>query len=72
MLDRFFHPPNKCFKFLLLSLKVLLQKRGMGYVKVIHKKKRERKEKNHDEKKMDKCSRYVKQWVLRCSPEKKR
>ena len=50
MLDRFFHPPNKCFKFLLLSLKVLLQKRGMGYAKVIHKKKRE-KRKNDDEKK---------------------
>ena len=49
MLHRF--PPNKCFKFLLLSLKSLLQKRGMGYAKVIHKKKR--KEKNDDEKKMD-------------------
>ena len=23
------------------------------------------------EKKMDKCSRYLKQWVLRCPPEKK-
>ena len=23
------------------------------------------------EKKMDKCPRYLKQWVLRCSPEKK-
>ena len=23
-------------------------------------------------KKMDKCSRYLKQWVLRCPPEKKK
>jgi hypothetical protein len=36
-------------KFLLLSLKVLLQKRGMGYAKVIHKKKR-KKEKMGSEK----------------------
>jgi hypothetical protein len=33
-------PPNKCSKFLLLSLKSLLQKRGMGYAKIIHKKRR--------------------------------
>ena len=45
MLHRF--QPNKCSKFLLLSLKGLLQKRGMGYAKVIHKnKERKKKGKN--------------------------
>jgi hypothetical protein len=38
------------FQVLVLSLKSLLQKRGMGYIKVIHKKKRKRRTK-----KMDKC-----------------
>ena len=38
----------------------------MGYAKVIH----ERKERKSIEK-MDKCLRYLKQWVLRCPPEKK-
>ena len=42
----------------------------MGYAKVIHIKK-ERKEKKRFEKKMDKCPRYLKQWVLRCPPGKK-
>ena len=37
-----------------------------GYAKVIHKKKREKKEL----KKMDKCPRDLKQWLLRCPPEK--
>ena len=32
--------------------------------------KKERKEKKRVEKKMDKCPRYLKQWVLRCPPEK--
>ena len=32
-----------------------------------------KKEKKQEEwKKMDKCPRYLKQWVLRCPPEKKR
>ena len=35
----------------------------MGYAKVIHKKRK---------KKMDKCPKYLKQWVLRCPPEKKK
>jgi hypothetical protein len=30
-----------------------------------------KKEKKKELKKMDKCPRYLKQWVLRCSPEKK-
>ena len=38
----------------------------MGYAKVIEKKRR--KEKKSWEK-MDKCPRYLKQWVLRCLPE---
>ena len=50
-----------------LSQKVLLQKRGMGYAKVIHKK---RKEKNDEKKWTQKCLRYLKQWVLRCLPKK--
>ena len=47
--------------------KFQLQKRGMGYAKVIHKKKK----KKSIEEKMDKCLRYLKQWVLRCPPEKR-
>ena len=54
-----------------VSLKVLLQKRDMGlcksYLKVKNKEKTRKKE---IEKKMDKCPRYLKQWVLRCPPEK--
>jgi hypothetical protein len=47
----------------------LLQKEIGGYAKVIHKKKKKR-----VEKKIDKCPRYLKQWVLRChlKKEKKR
>ena len=46
--------------------KVLLQKRGMGYARFIHKKRWKKVEK------MNKCPRYLKQWVLRCPPEKKK
>jgi hypothetical protein len=42
----------------------LLQRRDTGYAKVIHKKERVEK--------MDKCPRYLKQWVLRCPPEKEK
>ena len=42
------------------------RKRGMGYAKVIH----EKKEREKSIEKMDKCLRYLKQWVLKCSPEK--
>ena len=38
------------------------RKRGMGYAKVIHKKRREEKRKSIE--KMDKCPRYKKQWYL--------
>jgi hypothetical protein len=38
-------PPNKCSKFLLLSLKYFTAKRSMGYARVIHKKEEEKKEK---------------------------
>jgi hypothetical protein len=34
--------------------------------------KKEREKKKKVLKKMDKCPRYPKQWVLRCPPEKKR
>ena len=72
MLHRFpIHQINAPSSCCYLS-KFLLQKRGMGYAKVIHRKKREeRKGKNRIKKKMDKCPRYLKQWVLRC-PSKKR
>ena len=50
-----------------VSQKVLLQKRGMGYAKVIQKKE---KKKNDEKKWTQKCLRYLKQWVLRCPPEK--
>ena len=43
------------------------RKRGMGYAKVIHKRKKKK-----SIEKMDKCPRYLKQWVLRCLLEKKR
>jgi len=46
--------------------KFLLQKRGMGYAKIIHKKERKLK------RKIDKCLRYLKQWVLRCLPKKRK
>ena len=39
----------------------------MGYAKVIYKKEKRRK----SIEKMDKCSRYLKQWVLRCPPKKR-
>ena len=48
-----------------ISLKFYCRKEGWGYAKVIHKKRKK------VEKKMDKCPRYLKQWVLRC-PSKKR
>ena len=55
---------NKCSKFLLISLsKFCYIKETWSYAKVIHKKKRWEK--------MDKCLRYLKQWVLWCPPEKK-
>ena len=39
----------------------------MGYAKVIHKRKKKK-----SIEKMDKCPRYLKQWVLRCPPEENR
>jgi hypothetical protein len=44
------------------------RKRGMGYARVIHKKEKERK----SIEKIDKCPRYLKQWVLRCPPKKEK
>ena len=43
-----------------ISPTIAMQKRSMGYAKVIHKKKKKR-----VEEKIDKCLRYLKQWVLR-------
>ena len=50
-----------------ISQKFCCRKEAWGYAKVIHKK---REKKKRVEKKMDKCPRYVKQWVLRCPPKK--
>ena len=47
-----------------ISQKFYYRKEAWGYAKVIHRKKRKKK-------KIDKCPRYLKQWVLRCPPEKK-
>jgi hypothetical protein len=57
--------PNSCCY---LS-KVLKQKRGMGLCKSYSQKRKEKKKRV--EKKMDECPRYLKQWVLRCPPEKR-
>jgi hypothetical protein len=40
----------------------------MSYAKVMDK--RRKKKKKYE--KMDKCPRYIKQWVLRCPPKKKK
>jgi hypothetical protein len=59
------YPLNKCSKFLLLSLKSFVaKKRHVPMQKLFIKKKALEK--------MDKCSRYLKQWVLWSSPEEKR
>jgi hypothetical protein len=64
MLDRSTHQINAP-KFLLLPLKgFIAEKEACGYAKVIHKKEKKLK-------KIDKCSRYLKQWVLRCPSKKK-
>jgi hypothetical protein len=58
---------NKCSKFFLIYLKKFCCRKGTwGYTKVIHKKRKKSWEK------MDKFPRYLKQWVLRCPPEKKK
>ena len=49
--------PSSCY----YVSKFYYRKETWGYAKVIHKKRE----------KMDKCPRYLKQWVLRCPPEKK-
>jgi len=51
--------------FVAISQKFCCIKEACGYVKVIHKRKK------RDEK-IDKCLRYLKQWILRCPLEKKR
>ena len=48
-----------------ISQKFYYRKESWGYAKVIHKKRRDEK------KNVGKCPRYLKQWVLRCPPEKK-
>jgi hypothetical protein len=52
----------------LLSQKFCCRKDTWGYAKGIQKSK----EKKKRVQKMDKCPRYLKEWVLRCSPEKKK
>ena len=52
-----------------ISLKFCCRKETWGYAKVIHEKRKKRKKRV--EKKIDKCPRYLKQWVLRCPPKKR-
>jgi hypothetical protein len=53
---------------MLLSLKSFVaEKRHVAMQKLFVEKKKER-----VLEKMDKCSKYLKQWVLRCLPEKRR
>jgi hypothetical protein len=47
-----------------ISQKFCCREEVCGYTKVIHKKRKELK-------KIDKCPRYPKQWILRCPPEKR-
>jgi hypothetical protein len=55
----------------LISLsKFCCRKEARGYAKVIHEKRE--KKKRRELKKLDKCLRYLKQWVLMCPPEKKK
>jgi hypothetical protein len=49
-----------------ISQKFCCREETCGYAKVIHEKKKK------ELKKMDKCPRYLKQWVLRCPPEGKK
>jgi hypothetical protein len=58
--------PNKCSNILVtVSQKFYCRKETCGYTKVIHKKEKKVLEK------MEKCPRYLKQWVLRCPFEKR-
>jgi hypothetical protein len=52
-----------------ISQKFCCRKETWGYAKVIKKSKEKKEESSR---KMDKCSRYLKQWVIRCPPEKKK
>jgi hypothetical protein len=47
----------------LLSLKSCCREEACGYAKVIHKKKEKKRRKKGIEK-MEKCPKYIKQWVL--------
>ena len=68
ILDRFLHPPNKCSKvFVAISQKFYCREEAWAMQKLFIKKERRK-----SIEKMDKCPRYLKQWVLRCPPEKKR
>ena len=61
-----FHPPNKCSKVLVtISQKFCCREETCAIQKLFKKREKESIEK------MDKCPRYLKQWVLRCPPKKK-
>ena len=66
------YPPNKCSKFLLLSLKsFVVEKKHVAMQKLFMKRKKQREKGKKRWEKMDKCPRYWKQWVLRCPPKKR-
>ena len=50
----------------------LVTKKKHGAIQKLFIKKEKKTKKKGDEKKMGMCPRYLKQWVLRCSPEKRR
>jgi hypothetical protein len=65
MLDRFSIHQINALKFLLISLSSVVVEKRHGAMQKLFKKREKRVEK------MDKCPRYLKQWVLRCPPEKR-
>jgi hypothetical protein len=56
---------------LLLSFKCFVAEKRHGAMQKLFKKVKKKK-KRREFKKIDKCSRYLKQWVLRCPLEKKK
>ena len=54
-----------------ISQKFCCSQKKHEAMQVIHeKKKKEKKREEKSVEKMDKCPRYIKQWVLRCPPKK--
>ena len=54
-----------------ISQSFVAEKRHRAMQKLFKSKKRKKRKEKRDWEKMDKCPQYLKQWVLRCPPEKK-